>query len=371
MILYGITYSRGSLDLLPFTKLTSNNPQQRIQAAYQTHRTNRNTQQKAKLLAPDFPGVTVDEILANLEDPSKPDYQDPRHCLVFWARPTAPVRKLIYEIQQKLLEVAPCKCSFIEILFMITREKKRNNPTTPCPEKSSTTLYLPPQPPIPTKKSTHLTTQPALWTMPQASLHMTALEINHSLTTPEITTLLSQFPASTLAKMANTTKIHRARLVKPLLSYDSQALALSFLPAAGEPGLKGRPSADSVADTESSQDAFTYHHLRRELFAQATGAGVKVGSRYVVPSAHLTIARFIVREPDFDLQRFVEVIEGVNQWLVDEYWPKGEDGEECEVADRIKAGGEWVVGEEKGLEVRRGTLWYGSGGETVLLGDGF
>jgi hypothetical protein len=84
-------------------------PQQRIQTAYQTHRANRNTQQKAKLLASDFSGVTVDEILANLEDPSKPDYQDPRHCLVFWARPPIAVCKLILEIQQKLLKVAPCK----------------------------------------------------------------------------------------------------------------------------------------------------------------------------------------------------------------------------------------------------------------------
>ena len=49
------------------------------------------------------------EILANLEDPSKPDYQDPRHCLVFWARPPIAVRKLILEVQQKLLKVAPCR----------------------------------------------------------------------------------------------------------------------------------------------------------------------------------------------------------------------------------------------------------------------
>jgi hypothetical protein len=29
------------------------------------------------------------------------------------------------------------------------------------------------------------------------------------------------------------------------------------------------------------------------------------------------------------------------------------------------------VGEEKGLEFRKGALWYGAGGETVLLGKGF
>jgi hypothetical protein len=45
-----------------------------------------------------------------------------------------------------------------------------------------------------------------------------------------------------------------------------------------------------------------------------------------------------------------------------EFWPTQEG---------IRDGGEWIVGEEKGLEVRKGTLWYGSGGETVLVGEGF
>jgi hypothetical protein len=197
--------------------------------------------------------------------------------------------------------------------------------------------------------------------MPQQNLHMTALEINHSLTAPEIAALVSQFPASTLETMANYTQTNRARLVKPLLSYDSQALALSFLPAAGE----SRTSSSSLSDLDRKlpdSDTYTYHHLRRDLFTQATSAGVKVGSRYVVPSAHLTIARF-VREQDFDVEGFVKVIEGVNEWLVREFWPKDDEG--------IKEGGEWVVGEEKGLEVRKGTLWYGGGGETVVLGEGF
>lgn len=86
-------------------------PQQKIQATYLNHRSNRNAQQKTKLLSPDFPGVTVDEILANLEDPTQPDYKDWRNCLVFWARPTAKVRSMIAQVQAKLLEVAPCKYS--------------------------------------------------------------------------------------------------------------------------------------------------------------------------------------------------------------------------------------------------------------------
>jgi hypothetical protein len=105
----------------------------------------------------------------------------------------------------------------------------------------------------------------------------------------------------------------------------------------------------------------------------ASKTDVTVASRYVIPSAHLTIGRFVTKK-DFEgrdgtvekekIRRFVEVIADVNEWLEREYWPK-EDG-------RVgKEGGEWIVGEEKGLEFRKGALWYGAGGETVLLGKGF
>jgi hypothetical protein len=183
--------------------------------------------------------------------------------------------------------------------------------------------------------------------MPPTSLHMTALEITHSLTAPEIEAIVSQMQPI-LSPMANYTTTHRARLVKPVISFDAQALALSFLPAAGEPG------------RSLDEDRYSYHHLRRDLFAQAHAGGVKVGSRYVVPSAHLTIARFI-KPQDFDMEVFMRVVGELNEWLEKEFWPT-EDG--------IKDGGEWIVGDEKGLEVRKGTLWYGSGGETVLVGEG-
>lgn len=87
---------------------SGNAGQSQIQARYSTHRTARNTQQRAKLLAPDFPGVTVDEILAKLEHPETyPGFKDWRHCLVFWARPPQHVRSLIAEIQHELLKVSP------------------------------------------------------------------------------------------------------------------------------------------------------------------------------------------------------------------------------------------------------------------------
>lgn len=191
-----------------------------------------------------------------------------------------------------------------------------------------------------------------------------------------------------------------------MLSYDSAAIALSFVPAAGEnfsfSHSSSRPSQPAQSTDEQHQanpepevrqdDSYTYHHLRRSLYELCVEAGVEVASRYTVPSAHLTIARFITQkdisapranngkaQPVQDdeikieavsvakekVQMLVDNIEAINARLQDEYWPK--KGREEAV---IKNGGEWIVGEEKGLDCRKGTLWYG-GGETIRLGKGF
>ncbi|KAF2206407.1 hypothetical protein CERZMDRAFT_53182 [Cercospora zeae-maydis SCOH1-5] len=286
------------------------NDRAQIQNRYENHRVNRNGQQREKLLAPDFPGVTIDEILAKLENPQQnPGYEDPRHCLVFWARPTAHVKAIVAEVQQALRKVAP-----------------------------------------------------SLWIMPQNSLHMTALEVTHSQTEPDIDALVEQIRPHA-ERITDFTYDHRCRLVKPMVSFDAQALALSWLPASNEPN-----KADRTAET----DDYTYHHLRRDLFSLVSGTGVKVASRYVIPSAHLTIGRFITKS-DFEKQggsvdtervaRLVEEIGKINGWLKEKYWPKEGEG--------MQAGSEWVVGEEKGLDFRKGPLWYGAGGETVRLGKGF
>ena len=191
-----------------------------------------------------------------------------------------------------------------------------------------------------------------------------------------------------------------------MLSYDSAAIALSFVPAAGEDNSFSQSSSRPNEPAQSTDkrykgdlepevkqdDNYTYHHLRRSLYELCVEAGVVVASRYTVPSAHLTVARFITQEdisaprpkngkaqPAQDdemkpeaasvvkekVQTLVDKIEAINAWLQDEYWPK--EGREQAA---IKSGGEWIVGEEKGLDCRKGTLWYG-GGETVRLGKGF
>lgn len=198
--------------------------------------------------------------------------------------------------------------------------------------------------------------------MPIDCLHMTTLEITHSLTAPEVGDIFNRM-SDKIPEITDYTYNHRARLIKPKLSYDTAAIALSFEPAAGESPSDGRiPEADD----------YTYHHLRRDLYNLSKNTGVEVASRYVVPSAHLTIARFVSQtdisaqgddRPDPGrVESMLNHIEKINRELHDEYGPK-EGG-------TIKPGGQWVVGQEKGLDCRKGTLWYG-GGETVRLGTGF
>jgi hypothetical protein len=209
----------------------------------------------------------------------------------------------------------------------------------------------------------HMTdpTQTDLWLMPVDRLHLTALEITHSLTSPEIESIIAAMGSSTIEKMTDYPYSHRARLIKPVLSYDGAAVALSFLPAAGE----SLPSSKTYEERTKEDDRFTYHHLRRDLFNIAIASGVSIDSRYVVPSSHITVGRFLTQD-DHDskgkMEKWFEKIKEINGWLVAEFWPK--DGGER----NLKA--EWLVGDGKGLDCREGALWYG-GGQTVRLGKGF
>jgi hypothetical protein len=59
-------------------------------------------------LDPSFEAFAIDEVLSRLEDPKKyPGFTDPRHCLVFWARPTPNVKKLAAVVQDKLKAAFP------------------------------------------------------------------------------------------------------------------------------------------------------------------------------------------------------------------------------------------------------------------------
>ncbi|KAL1881428.1 hypothetical protein VTK73DRAFT_3946 [Phialemonium thermophilum] len=281
-----------------------------IQSLYSTHRVTRNAQQKEKFLSPDFKELIIDPFLLRLEDKDvEPCFRDPRNCLVFWARPPDHIVKLAVHIQALLKRAAS-----------------------------------------------------GLWLMPAQRMHLTTLEIAHSRTPEDIEDLLRQLRPS-IAKITNYTYSHRARLVKPMVSFDLAAVAVSFLPAAGEPALVAADTVDAGAPGIVEGDGYTYHHLRRDIFESVRGTGVEIASRYVVPSAHITLGRYL-RQTDHltpEMRRqWIETIEGINKWLQDEVWDR-EDGE---------FSGEWIVGQERGLDARSGRLWYG-GGRTIMVGEGF
>lgn len=193
-------------------------------------------------------------------------------------------------------------------------------------------------------------------------MHMTTLELAFSKTTEEMRQLTTTLQPS-ISRIVSYTYNHRSRLVRPLISYDLSAFAVSFLPAAGEDVLSPSPSEPQTIQHVVSGDSYTYHHLRRDVFNMAKDSGVEIGSRYQVPSAHVTLGRYLTgKDHDTPQKResWVRAIEEVNQWLMDEVWDKPE-------AQFI---GEWIVGQERGLDARNGTLWYG-GGRTILLGEGF
>jgi hypothetical protein len=82
--------------------------QLKIQQRYEKHRTARNADQKKKLLHENFTAFNLDDILQRLHFPDvEPGFKDHRNCLVFWGRPTQPVKNLIAQIQKRLVAVAP------------------------------------------------------------------------------------------------------------------------------------------------------------------------------------------------------------------------------------------------------------------------
>lgn len=212
-----------------------------------------------------------------------------------------------------------------------------------------------------------VTTPLALWLMPTHRMHLTTLEVTHSRTPAEIADLVKQM-RPTIPALTDFTFTHRARLVKPMLSYDLAAIAVSFLPASGEPLVsQQQPTTTDRADEESQHqvlnDAYTYHHLRRDVYDLATSAGVVMNSRYAVPSAHITLGRYLTQEdhatPEMR-EAWVKTIDDINAWLEQDVWDRAD-------AEYV---GEWLVGQEKGLDARSGTLWYG-GGRSTMLGEGF
>ncbi|PHH80961.1 hypothetical protein CDD80_5171 [Ophiocordyceps camponoti-rufipedis] len=268
----------------------------KIQHLYARFRAEHAAQSRQALLSPGYSGLLIDEYLVNLE--RRPGFRDGRHCLVFWARPPIHTLRLAEELQRRLRLVAP-----------------------------------------------------NAWMMPTYRMHLTTLEMAFSKTADEIAALVARVRPEA-ERIASYTYSHRARLVKPAVAYDLKGFAVSWVTAAGE--TVATSNEDGHVD-----DAFTYHHLRRDVYDLVQGTGVEVASRYQVPGAHVTLGRFLDDE-DHDTvekrQTWAAAVDDINRWLEAEVWGTPD--------------GEWIVGQEKGLDFRAGTLWYG-GGRTIVMGEGF
>ncbi|THC92352.1 hypothetical protein EYZ11_008168 [Aspergillus tanneri] len=311
----------------PFDQLIvdcQNNPTQ-IQNRYETHRSDRNKRFKAELLSLDFAGWEADEILRKLyvqatkasTDNNDTPFVDTRNNLSFVARPPQHIQELVAEIQQGIRDVAQ-----------------------------------------------------TMWFAPSHFLHITTLEIAAARTPKEIEDIVATIKGSgVLPDLADYTFHKRTRLIKPIVSYDATAMGLSFVPAAGE--------GNTARMYVTGDNNYTYHHLRRDLFDQVTATGVELKPRYIAPSAHITIARFITQDgflldgssKDGDhtvnhecVAALVEKIEQINEELREKYWPRQDGG--------MSSKGEWLVGQGEGLELQKGVSWYG-GGEKVFVGRGF
>ncbi|KAK6451742.1 hypothetical protein FP744_10007993 [Trichoderma asperellum] len=308
--LSGIVLKPGENPYEAFIRACNNKPQE-LQALYNAHRTKRNALQKEKFLSPEYKELVIDQCLLRLENPEiEPGFVDERNCMTVWARPPSHIIELAAKIQARLQQ-----------------------------------------------------TSPKIWLMPPHRMHMTTLEVAFSKTPPEIGSLVSALRPA-IPSIASYTHTHRSRLVKPMVSYDLSAFALSFLPSSGEPTVSPLPVAPDVSAGAVIQgDDYTYHHLRRDIFDKVKDAGIEIGSRYQVPSAHITLGRYLTDE-EHDTpekrEKWVKAIDDINSWLENEIWDQKD-------AQFI---GEWIVGQERGLDIRNGALWYGQG-RSVLVGEGF
>ncbi|PKY05279.1 60S ribosomal protein L44 [Aspergillus campestris IBT 28561] len=244
-----------------------------LQERYENHRSHRNAQYRTKLLSPAFPGWQADEILSKLHSQTtNPNHShdapfiDPRNNLNIYARPPQHIRDLVAEVQREIKQVAP-----------------------------------------------------TIWVTPQNYLHMTVLEMASGRTPSEIDSLHAHLERSgVLPELLDYPLHHRTRLVKPTVSYDDTAMALSFLPTAGVEG-----------DSSPIDDRYTYHHLRRDMYGRVTATGLQMTPRYIHPTAHITIARFVTHEGFHtgdvvdrkQVASLVDKIEQINRGLREKYWP--------------------------------------------------
>lgn len=254
---------------------------------YTTHRLNRNAQKKAELEA--TLESTIEPLLKGIVKDNEPPEFDYRNCITIWARPTDAVKDLAEEIQ----------AVFVSVL----------DPENLAGDNSLTS---------PTRAVVKDPAHGPIWVMPRDCQHMSLLEIIHSVTPLEVDNLLKDLKPN-LGQILHLDR--GTTLCRPLVCFDASAVALTFIPI----------------DT----DPYTYTHMRADIFDRVSQS-VPIESRYQVPSAHITLIRFVEKITGNKVKLFLDTIDRINRKL-----------EHSTVT--------WTVGSEHGLWCQCGRIWYGGG----------
>ena len=165
----------------------------------------------------------------------------------------------------------------------------------------------------------------ALWLPPPHYLHITVYEVTHSRTAEQLQPLLAAV-RSHESQLFSALPVDRVRFDSPLLNYETSTVALTLLPV-------------DVGDYDITT-------LRAEVGERLSAVGVQWEGRYVAPTAHITIGRFIRSQ----LQRAT-----MEQWLA----KLDELRDECRQWQ-----GEWCLAHGS-LQVMTAASWYGHG--TVVV----
>lgn len=180
--------------------------------------------------------------------------------------------------------------------------------------------------------------------------HLSVIEFSHRHEQTVLEGVMDQLTFCTLQSVlrlpARMAKRHGMLilLTRPMVSFDSAGIALSFVPAVAKRGS-------------------TYHDLRNELQKLALMSPIEIDTCYTAATAHIAIARFIRQPFVTDLsagsvmtgavkaRKFLDLIGDINRELEETLWP--------EFA--------WNLVEEHGLEVQMGYLKFGRERELATL----
>ena len=116
---------------------------------------------------------------------------------------------------------------------------------------------------------------PDLHTIPSQDLHLSVIELSHRHSVAHLRSVIDEIGKLRIQDILDmASKLDtKPSLVYPQLNIDKMGMALSFVP--------------------SSQQKYTYHHLRADMHTKALKSGVSIDMCYTAPSAHVTIGRFV------------------------------------------------------------------------------